>query len=47
MNNPSFYLGVVEDRDDPLMLGRVRVRILGLHTHDKAVLPTADLPWVS
>lgn len=45
MNNPSFYLGVVEDRDDPLMLGRVRVRILGLHTHDKAVLPTADLPW--
>lgn len=45
MNNPSFYLGVVEDRDDPLMLGRVRVRILGLHTHDKAILPTADLPW--
>jgi GH24 family phage-related lysozyme (muramidase) len=45
MNNQSFYLGVVEDRDDPLMLGRVRVRILGLHTHDKSLLPTADLPW--
>lgn len=42
---PAFYLGVVEDRSDPLMLGRVRVRILGLHTHDKALLPTEDLPW--
>lgn len=43
--NPDFYLGVVEDRMDPLKLGRVRVRILGLHTHDKTLLPTADLPW--
>lgn len=30
---------------DPLMLGRARVRILGLHTHDKTELPTAELPW--
>lgn len=43
--NPDFYLGVVEDRMDPLKLGRVRVRILGLHTHEKTLLPTADLPW--
>lgn len=42
---PSFYIGFVEDRNDPLMLGRVRVRVLGLHTHDKAILPTSDLPW--
>jgi GH24 family phage-related lysozyme (muramidase) len=42
---PSFYIGIVEDRDDPLMIGRVRVRVLGLHTHDKALLPTQDLPW--
>lgn len=42
---PAFYVGFVEDRDDPLMLGRVRVRVLGLHTHDKAILPTTDLPW--
>jgi GH24 family phage-related lysozyme (muramidase) len=42
---PAFYIGIVEDRDDPLMLGRVRVRVLGLHTHDKALLPTQDLPW--
>ena len=45
IKEPSFYLGVVEDRMDPMMLGRVRVRILGLHTHNKAILPTADLPW--
>jgi GH24 family phage-related lysozyme (muramidase) len=42
---PAFHIGFVEDRDDPLMLGRVRVRVLGLHTHDKAILPTTDLPW--
>lgn len=48
MNNikdPAFFLGVVEDRMDPLKLGRVRVRVLGLHTHDKTLLPTEDLPW--
>ena len=42
---PPFYLGVVEDRSDPLKIGRVRVRVIGLHTHDKVALPTEDLPW--
>lgn len=41
----AFYIGVVEDRKDPLKLGRVRVRVVGLHTHDKNLLPTEDLPW--
>jgi len=41
----TFFTGVVENRDDPLKLGRCQVRIIGLHTHDKGVLPTADLPW--
>lgn len=41
----QFFIGVVEDRNDPLMIGRCKVRIVGLHTHDKAALPTADLPW--
>jgi predicted chitinase len=41
----QFYLGVVEDRNDPLMIGRVRVRVVGLHYHDQTVLPTEDLPW--
>lgn len=41
----SYYVGVVEDRDDPLKIGRCRVRVVGLHTEDKGVLPTEDLPW--
>jgi hypothetical protein len=40
-----FYTGCVENRLDPLMLGRCQVRIVGLHTHDKVELPTKDLPW--
>jgi GH24 family phage-related lysozyme (muramidase) len=39
------YTGVVENRYDPLKLGRCQVRIVGLHTHDKNKLPTSDLPW--
>jgi len=40
-----FFTGCVESRNDPLMLGRCQVRIVGLHTHDKTELPTEDLPW--
>jgi len=39
------YTGVVENRIDPLKLGRCQVRIVGIHTHNKAELPTTDLPW--
>ena len=41
----QFYVGVVEDRNDPLNVGRVRVRVVGLHYHDKTILPTNMLPW--
>ena len=41
----SWFVGVVEDRNDPLKLGRVRVRCLGYHTSDLGELPTTDLPW--
>lgn len=41
----KFYTGVVVDRDDPLMLGRCRVRIIGLHSAMEADLPNSDLPW--
>ena len=44
-NNFVWFTGVVEDRMDTLYLGRVRVRCVGIHTHDKEVLPTTDLPW--
>jgi len=40
-----WWNGVVEDRKDPLFLGRCRVRILGWHTADKSELPTKNLPW--
>ena len=40
-----WFQGVVESRADPLFLGRLKVRILGIHTEDKGLIPTADLPW--
>ena len=40
-----WFTGVVEDRDDPDKLGRVRVRAVGYHTEDKIDIPTEDLPW--
>jgi hypothetical protein len=40
-----WFTGVVEDRNDPSQLGRVKVRCLGFHTDNKNDIPTADLPW--
>ena len=40
-----WFVGVVEDRDDPVQLGRVRVRAYGWHTEDKTQIPTEALPW--
>jgi hypothetical protein len=40
-----WWQGVVEDRHDPLFLGRCRIRILGWHTEDKTDMPTESLPW--
>ena len=40
-----WFIGVVEDRNDPLELGRVRVRCLGYHTDDLTAIPTSSLPW--
>lgn len=46
-NAGQFYwwFGVVEDRNDPLRMGRCRVRIMGYHIDSKEILPTEDLPW--
>lgn len=44
-DNFTWWLGVVEDRKDPLNLGRCRVRCFGWHTNNKQLIPTADLPW--
>src|SRR6056300_1314584 len=47
ISNFKWFIGVVEDRHDPLKVGRLKVRCLGIHTSDKNKIPTADLPWAS
>jgi hypothetical protein len=44
-NGFNWFVGVVEDRQDPQTLGRLRVRCLGYHTEDLLKLETKDLPW--
>lgn len=40
-----WFQGVVEDRDDPMRLGRCKVRCLGFHSESKIDILTDDLPW--
>jgi hypothetical protein len=42
--NRTFY-GIVEDRNDPLTIGRCRVRVMGVHSFNKNEMPTEALPW--
>jgi Gp5 N-terminal OB domain len=42
-----WFLGVVEDRNDPLQLGRVRVRIHNIHSPKQSRVSTDTLPWAS
>ena len=44
-NGFQWFVGVVEDRQDPKTLGRLRVRCLGYHTENLDKLETKDLPW--
>jgi hypothetical protein len=44
-NGFTWFIGVVEDRQDPLKMGRVRVRCVGWHAENKSLLPTDMLPW--
>ena len=41
-NGFIWFNGVVEDRQDPQKLGRLRVRCVGIHTDNKDDLPTSD-----
>ena len=45
LNGFVWFQGVVEDRQDPLQIGRVRVRCIGWHTFDRSLIPTEELPW--
>ena len=47
LQNLQHFMGVVEDRNDPLNLGRVRVRCFGIHTDNKELIPTDALPWAT
>lgn len=47
----KWFMGVVEDRQDPLQQGRLRVRVFGLHTDQKSKddfhgIPTEELLWM-
>ncbi len=41
----KIYYGVVENNEDPKRLGRVQVRVIGVHPSDKAEVATEDLIW--
>jgi hypothetical protein len=40
-----WWIGFIENRNDPLKLGRVKVRCVGWHADNKMQLPTDALPW--
>ena len=44
-DNFVWFIGVVENRADPLNLGRCQIRIFGWHTDNVNELPTKNLPW--
>jgi len=50
--NQMFFFGIVEDNNDPEKLGRVKVRVFGIHEESKQQddwrgIPTQDLPWAT
>ena len=45
LENFVWWIGSIENRVDPLGIGRCQIRIFGYHTDDKTILPTIDLPW--
>jgi hypothetical protein len=40
-----WFIGNVVDVNDPLQMGRIRVRIDGIHTDDEQEIPDYGLPW--
>lgn len=51
-DSASYFYGVVENNQDPLMQGRVQVRVLGAHSFKRTQddvdgIAVADLPWMN
>jgi len=46
-DNVRWFIGIVEDIRDPLNLGRVRVRVYGIHDAELENVNITDLPWAS
>jgi hypothetical protein len=44
-NGFTWWIGVVEDRQDPIKMGRCRVRCIGWDSDNKMHVPTSSLPW--
>lgn len=40
-----WFVGDVIDIDDPMHLGRMKIRIHGIHSESKIDIPDDDLPW--
>lgn len=40
-----WFTGRVVDLEDPKQLGRIRVRVYGIHTEDTTMIADEDLPW--
>lgn len=45
--NLAWFIGVIENINDPEGVNRVQVRCLQYHTEDRASLPTEQLPWAT
>ena len=44
-NEFVWWTGTVEDIFDPEEMGRIKVRMYGIHTDNKTDIPTEVLPW--
>lgn len=44
-DNIRWFIGIAVNNKDPLKLGRVQVRIRGIHSNSVQDIPNCDLPW--